>query len=302
MAPLLLKAARALTELPRLLHAPRAPRLVMTLLVKDEEDIIEQNLLFHKAQGVDGFIVTDNNSTDRTPEILEKYRRKGWVLDIIKEQATDYAQKAWVDRMIGLAKRKHGADWVINADADEFWYAPGGCLKDAPAAAGRRNILSCEVRNVYPEEGRPFTLWDKTTREVADGEALGLSPYSLFGRPTRKVIHRTDGYLQISMGNHKVAMLPPLAATADIVVYHYNIRSRAQFMQKMINGGKQLEQRKKQHGGRHWRYFYRLYKEGRLEEEYDRVVGSRAYDRLVREGRIRTDCPLPDVFKRLQEQ
>lgn len=299
MASPLRKTGRALLDLPRLFRAPARPRLIMTLLVKDEEDIIERNLLFHKFMGVDAFIVTDNNSTDRTPDILEAYRRRGWVLDVIRETATDYAQKRWVDRMIWLAKREHGADWIINADADEFWHAPSGSLKDEVAAAGRRNVLTCEVRNVWPEEGKPLTLWDKTTREAPDREACGLSPYSLFGRPTRKVIHRADGYLQISMGNHKVAMLPRLARPADVVVYHYNVRSREQFMRKMVNGGRQLEQRKKQHGGRHWRYFYRLHEEGRLAEEYDRVVGTRAYARLAREGRIRPDCPLPALFEKL---
>ena len=49
------------------------PRIVMTLLVKNEEDMIERHLQYHKQMGVDAFIVTDNNSTDHTPEILARY-------------------------------------------------------------------------------------------------------------------------------------------------------------------------------------------------------------------------------------
>lgn len=277
------------------------PRLVMTLLVKNEEELLERNLLFHKAAGVDAFIVTDNNSTDRTPEILEKYRKKGWIVEIIRETATDYAQKQWVDRMVVLARDRYGADWVINADADEFWHSPSGSLKDVLSHT-RANVLDCEVRNVLPEEDTDFTQWDKTVREVPDREAFDLSLYSIFGRVTKKVIHRTAGYLQISMGNHKVAMLPRRSAPADVVVYHYNIRGRRQFMEKMINGGRQLEQRRKQHGGRHWRYFYALWKEGRLEAEYDRVTGVRCRDRLLREGYVRQDCPLPRILRNLEIQ
>jgi hypothetical protein len=37
-------------------------KLVMTLLVRDEQDIIADNLDFHLAQGVDVVLVTDNFS------------------------------------------------------------------------------------------------------------------------------------------------------------------------------------------------------------------------------------------------
>ena len=40
-------------------------RLVMTLKVRDEEDVIEDNLRFHGAMGVDFFIVMDNGSVDQ---------------------------------------------------------------------------------------------------------------------------------------------------------------------------------------------------------------------------------------------
>lgn len=76
----------------------------MTLLVKNEEELLEQNLIFHKQMGVDGFIVTDNNSTDHTPDILRKYKELGWIKEIIQEPATDYRQKKWVDRMVWCAK------------------------------------------------------------------------------------------------------------------------------------------------------------------------------------------------------
>ena len=41
-------------------------RIVMTLKVRDEADVIDANLRFHLAAGADFFIVTDNGSTDGT--------------------------------------------------------------------------------------------------------------------------------------------------------------------------------------------------------------------------------------------
>ena len=273
-------------------------QLIMTLLVKNEESMLEENLLFHKAMGVDSFIITDNNSTDSTPEIIRKYKQKGWIKEVIEEKATDYEQKEWVDRMIWKAKTIYKADWIINADADELWYSPSGNLK-TDLSATHANVLNCEMRSVYPEENRPFWQWDKVVKPVSEPERYDLSTYSIFERQNKKVLHRSAGYLQISMGNHKVTMLPQLSTDSGIRIYHYNIRGKQQFLEKMINGGRQLEQHKGRHGGRHWRYFYKLYKEGKLEAEYDRVIGTSFYKALCEKQFIIPDTTIPDVFKEL---
>lgn len=281
--------------LHRAFRKTRNPRVVMTLLVKDEADIIEYNLKFHKSLGVDGFIVTDNGSTDGTLEILEKYLHKGWILELIHELSLGYEQKDWVDRMIWKAKTIYHADWVINADADEFWYVPSGCFKTTLACT-RANVLRCEMRIMYPEENIPFWQWKCAVRMIENQEKYGLSRYSLFEHQNKKVIHRTDGYLQISMGNHKVKMLPQLSQNSNISIYHYNIRNFNHFMRKIINGGKALELHKGQHGGRHWRYFYRLYVEGCLNDEYERVLGRNCYNDLVRDGYIVEDRTIYNFF------
>ena len=76
--------------------------LLMTLLVRDEEDIVRQNIDFHLSKGVDFIIATDNGSVDKTKGILEGYRRKG-VLHLIDEKSRVFAQAEWVNRMGRLA-------------------------------------------------------------------------------------------------------------------------------------------------------------------------------------------------------
>lgn len=293
---MLKKLGLALIQSVKAFRKISTPRLIMTLLVKNEEDLLEGNLLFHKSMGVDGFIITDNNSSDRTPEIIQKYKKKGWILDVIVEKATNYEQKKWVDRMVWKAKSEYKADWIINADADELWYAPSGNLKTELASTSA-NVLMCEMKCVYPQEDKPFWQWDRTVEAVTDPERYNLSRYSLFGRQNKKVIHRATGYLQISMGNHKVAMFPKRTAASTVCVYHYNIRGKQPFLEKMINGGKQLEQHPSKHGGRHWRYFYQLHKEGLLDAEYDKVIGTASYDKLKQDGIIRKDTTIPNLFR-----
>ena len=61
----------------------------------------------------------------------------------------------------------------------------------------------------------------------------------LFERQNKKVIHRTAGYLQISMGNHKVTMFPQNSADSHIHVYpvsytHLDVYQRQQYAQHQI--------------------------------------------------------------------
>ena len=71
-------------------------KIIATLLVRDEEDVIKQNIEHHINQGVSGFIITNNSSKDNTLEILSKFPE---VLEIINEPETDYDQAKWVTKM-----------------------------------------------------------------------------------------------------------------------------------------------------------------------------------------------------------
>lgn len=295
------KVLTALAETYKTFRMIDSPKLYMTLLVKNEEDILESNLQFHKAMGVDGFIVTDNNSTDGTLEIIKRYQAKGWIKEVIIERATNYCQKEWVDRMIMIAKKRYGADWVINADADELWYSPEGNLKIGMMKT-RANVLRCKVISVYPDESKPFTEWNLMIKSVPNQEKYGLSLYSIFERQNNKVAHRTASYVQIAQGNHKVTMLPANAVESGIIVYHYNIRSKKHFMEKMINGGKQYEQHPSKKRGRHWRYFYQLYKEGLLEQEFDKVIGKLVFQQLQSDGYLYCDNSIKDFFHKMRWQ
>ena len=96
-------------------------KLIMTLLVRDEEDCIRSNIEYHLKQGVDLIIAMDNLSKDNTSEILKQYRDRGKI-HYIEERGDNYIQSEWVTRMARLACTTYGADWVINNDADEFWW------------------------------------------------------------------------------------------------------------------------------------------------------------------------------------
>ena len=103
-------------------------KLVQTLVVRDEVDIVEDQLDYHLEAGVDFVIASDHGSTDGTTEILERYAREGHLLRIGVEG--EMRDGPWRTHMARLAATEYGADWVINTDADEFWMPRGGTLRE----------------------------------------------------------------------------------------------------------------------------------------------------------------------------
>ncbi len=49
----------------------------MTYKLRDEADVIEDNIRYHVAQGITSFLATDNGSTDGTREILARFENAG---------------------------------------------------------------------------------------------------------------------------------------------------------------------------------------------------------------------------------
>ena len=89
-------------------------RLVMTMKVRDEEDVIEDNLRFHAAMGVDFFVVMDNGSVDRTGEILARYADAG-LAHVLRDETGDLRALGaeWYTRMGRMAATEFEAAAAI---------------------------------------------------------------------------------------------------------------------------------------------------------------------------------------------
>jgi len=203
----------------------------MTLVARDEIDIVDAQLAFHLNAGVDFVIATDHASSDGTTEVFRRYERDG-VLRLLREEG-DYHESEWRTRMARLAAEEHGADWVFASDADEFWWPRGGSLKDVLEAIPSRYGV---VRGFW----RPFVPRPDDGSFFAERMTVRLSPRAPINdpvsqwRPNAKVLHRGRLDVTVGRGNHSVdgSDLIPLRGWYPIEVLHFPLRTQAQFERK----------------------------------------------------------------------
>lgn len=271
-------------------------KIVMTLLVRDEEDILDAHLQFHLRQGVDSFIVTDNRSVDGTRDILRRYEDEG-VAQVIEEGDDTYAQAEWVTRMARIAHAEHGADWVIPSDADEFWWPKAGDLKRSLGSLSPgAGILAVPRVNFLPRPVEEGALFDRMiVREVRSVNALGepLPP---------KICHRGHPDAVVTQGNHSVEA-PGLELERDrepLIIFHFPMRTYRQFENKIALGGAayQRNERLPAGVGATWRALYQRYRAGTLREHFEEcVLGETEIEAGIREGGLIRDRRLRDFVR-----
>jgi hypothetical protein len=277
-------------------------KLVLTVLARDEADVIDAQVGFHLNAGVDFVIATDNNSHDGTTEIFERYAREG-VLHLIREPAEGLRQGEWVTRMARLAATDYGADLVINADADEFWWPRGGSLKEVLAAVpASYGIVQAFWRSFVPlpDDGACFA--ERMTVRLS--QRAPINDPTSFYRPVIKVAHRADPHVNVARGNHALAgsSFRTLTTWYPIEVLHFPLRSRAQWMRKVELQGEAFTKHIERSGTGYHLKGYDALRAGCIDEQYaSLVVDDDALERGLADGTLVVDTRLRAALRMLRD-
>jgi hypothetical protein len=273
--------------------------LVMTLLARDEADVVESWLSFHLNAGADFVVATDNRSEDGTTEVLERYEREGH-LHLIRENGEDLRQNEWVTRMARLAATDFGADWVINSDADEFWWPRGSSLSHVlDAIPPRYGTVGAFLRTFAPRADSDEPFFERLTVRFSALAPIN-DPASLF-KPIRKVIHRGHPEISLTRGNHAVLDSPfaPLRGWFPVEVLHFPLRSLAQCEHKARLQGNAWKHIDRTPTAYHAQMFDAL-EGGRIAEYYEaQLVTDDEVERGVAAGRLVVDTRLRDALRRI---
>ena len=272
-------------------------KIVMTLLVRDEADIVDAQIAFHLNAGVDLVVATDNRSEDASTQILERYQREGH-LHLIREPGDDLRQTEWVTRMARLAATELDADWVFNADADEFWWPQSGNFRELFAAVPDHfGVIRGAWRNFVPRPDDDRFFAERMTFRYCtpDFHAHPLSTHF-------KSAHRAVSDVRVGRGNHEAFApgLVPLRGWHAIEVLHFPVRSFEQCRRKYVTQFVALERNAEKGIPAHMADAHRAYRAGQLEEFYrPLVVGDDSLEAGLRSGELQVDIRLRDVLRSL---
>ncbi len=263
----------------------------MTLRARNEADILDAQLSFHLNAGVDFVVAIDNGSSDGTSEILESYARDGY-LDVTYDPA-EYQEGEWVTRMARRAATEFGADWVINSDADEFWWPRCGSLKEVLSAVpARYGSVRGMWRHFAPRPYGDDFFAERMTVRVCNPGAEDNSPYSA----RYKTAHRATPDVEVLPGNHRALGrgLDPIRGWYPIDVLHFPIRFLRHFTEKYLRQWALLQTRFGEAA-------YHAHRSGRMREFYESyIVDDEALAKGLREGTLAVDTRLRDALRSLR--
>jgi hypothetical protein len=252
-------------------------KVAAVMMVRDEADILPMNVAFHRAAGVDEFLIVDNGSVDATPRLLRNLSRNDRSVSWTRNSGP--FQQAEITTELVREAVRGGADWVLAIDADEFWLPQrqfGSLLESATAPQVSVEMVTLIQRRdqLLPSLSGLLSM----TRRVATpagppelAQALVTSGAVAYVESsyTPKVIHRASADVVVQTGNHNFpGAFAGAVGTDQVVCMHLPLRARS-----ILDAKVELERRLEDGGfgmgeAWQWRRWRQLAELGELDLEW----------------------------------
>lgn len=205
-------------------------RIVAIFSLYNEERFIPYTLEHLRAQGVESYIV-DNESTDRTRSIVERYHGRGVIgIETLPRQGVFELRK--ILRRVEQLHQELGADWYLHHDADQFRYAPNpfGTLAEGIQAMDQQgyNAINFDVFDFMPTA---------VEEDFEEERFLQEMEYYYYFRPRPK--HQLKCWKNfgqpialLETGGHCVGFQGRSIAPIAFIQRHYIAISRQQLIEK----------------------------------------------------------------------
>jgi hypothetical protein len=259
-------------------RSERSLKIFGISMVRNEVDVVGLTVLHHLALGLEKIFVLDNGSTDGTDKLLRNLAKEDERVKWSRDEAP--FDQAVLTTELAREAYRHGADWVLPFDADEFWWTSDKrrfrkVLADSEAGSlGVRLVNFVQARSQH--ESTPEALLTMT-RRVLEPFPRGALFDDLFrthqisflqGEGARKRLFRPTAEVEVKRGNHKVlnARAGP-AKCEQIVRLHAPLRSRAH-LQSRAERYHRLEEAGISASGDKSTYWANIIEEGLLDQEW----------------------------------
>lgn len=231
--------------------------IALISMVKNENDIIFENLMWHFTIGFRKFIIIDNMSTDGTKEKIEEFAKltkNHAKVFIIEDPIFEHIQSRIITGSYDFARSVWPElKWIFPIDADEFW-VPTKKLKDILANIPKNvDAIAASHVHYYPTEdyykfSQDTKFYQKIHHHAKIKNLSNAFDYSSGMTETRpKVAIRSINNILIHQGNHGIDRInsdkfkSPFyldGRIAGLEIYEYSLRSSEQTHKKFYNSMK----------------------------------------------------------------
>ena len=215
--------------------------LCIVTMVKDEEERIEQWLQYHLKQGVEAFIIYDNNCSDNTVSVIKKYKQViviDWPWH--KTQQDSFAH--------GILYTRGACKWSLFNDVDEYVF---------PAAQGQNRTVQGLISG-FPNWIRNKSLLPEDAEKVHqicfDYKHMGTSNYIKCPNLPIPEAYINRGTIKTKLG--KCAIRPDQVSDVKPGVHYFRVKGETFYVPHedsfLIHYPSQC-----------WEYYISKYKKGR---------------------------------------